>query len=104
MKRMKQNFHTLHVPKHFRQKLRKAIISNCDRDLVNCIRECVLNVLNGNVTLTGYLKRKLSKHRLAFSKLVDIRVTLEDKKRLIVQRGGFLLPYWQQYYQHLLVS
>ena len=61
MKRVKENFHTLQVLKHARPKLRNAIISNCDRDLVNCVSECVLNVLNGNVSLTGYVKRKLMK-------------------------------------------
>ena len=92
MKRVKENVHTLHVLKNARLKLRKAFISNCYRDLVNCISECVLNVLNGNVALTGCVKRKLSKHRLALRRLVDRRVTLQGKKRLIVQRGGFLLP------------
>ena len=84
MKRIKENFYTLHVLKHVRPKLRKAIISNCDRDLVNCISECVLNVLNGNVALTGCVKLKLSKHRLALRKLVDGHVPLQGKKRLIV--------------------
>jgi len=64
MKRIKQNYHTIHVVKQARPKLRKAIISNCDVDLVNCISECALNVLNGNVALTGCVKLKLSKHRL----------------------------------------
>ena len=59
---------------------------------MNCISECVLNVLNGNVALTGCVKRKLSKHRLALRKLVDKCVPLQGKKRLIVQRAGFLLP------------
>ena len=92
MKRIKENFHELHVLKRARPNLRKAITSNCDRDLVNCINECVLNVLNGNVEQTGCVKRKLSKHRLALRKLVDRHVPLQGKKRLIVQRGGFLLP------------
>ena len=92
MKRIKENYHALHVLKHARPKLRKAIISNCDRDLLNCISECVLNVLKGNVALTGSVKRRLSKHRLAFQKLVDRRVPLQCKKWLILQRGGFLLP------------
>ena len=59
---------------------------------MNCISECVLNVLNGNVALTGCVKRKLSKHRLAMRRLVDRRVSLQGKKRVIVQRWGFLLP------------
>jgi hypothetical protein len=62
------------------------------RDLVNCISECVLNVLHGNVALTGCVKRKLSKHRLALRRLVDRRVPLQGKEQLILQRGNFLLP------------
>jgi len=59
---------------------------------VNCISECVLNVLNGNIALTGCDRRKLRKHNLALRKHVDKQVPLSGKKRLIVQRGGFLLP------------
>ena len=79
MKRIKENNHTLHVLKLALPKLRKTIISNCDRDLLNCISECVWKFLNGNVALTGCVKRKLSKHKLALRKLVDRRVPLQCK-------------------------
>jgi len=92
MKRIKANYHALHVLKASQPKLRKAIISNCDRDIVNCISECVLNVLNDNIELTGCDTRKLRKHKLALRKLVDKQVPLSGKKRLIVQREGFFLP------------
>ena len=59
MKHVKANFHSLHVLKHARPKLRKAILSNCDKEPVNCISECVLNILNGNIALTGCEKCKL---------------------------------------------
>jgi len=72
--------------------LRKAIISNCDRELVNSICECVLNVLNGNVKLSGCVTRKLRKHKAVLRKVADKRVPISSKKKLIVQRGGFLLP------------
>ena len=75
----KENCHTLHILKHACRKLREAFISNCDRDLVNCFSECVLNFLNGNVGLKGCGKRKLSKHKLALRKLVDKQVTLQSK-------------------------
>ena len=77
MKRTKEYFRPL-------AKLRKAILSNCDRDLENCISECVLNVLNGNVALTGCVKRKVSKHKLALRKLVDKQVPINCKKRFIL--------------------
>ena len=59
---------------------------------MNCISECALNILNGNVALKGCVKHKLSKHRLASCRLVDRRVPLQGKERLIVHRGGILLP------------
>ena len=92
MKHVKENLHTLHVLKNARLKLRKAFISNCYRDLVNCISQCVMNVLNSKGAQTGCVNLKLSKHRLAFRMLVARRVLLQGKKRLIVQRGGVILP------------
>ena len=73
-------------------KLRKAIIVNGDKQLVNSICECVLNVLNGNVKLSSCVKRKLRKHKNVLRKVVDKRVPLLGKKKVIVQREGFLLP------------
>ena len=87
MKHIKDNF-LIHVLKHARAKLGKAILSNCDRDLLNCISECVLNVLNGNVPLTGCVRHKLSKYKLALHKLLDKQVPITCKNRLILQRGG----------------
>jgi len=63
MKRVKTNYHTLQVLKTADPKLRKAIISNCNKELVNCISECVMNVLNGNIKLPGCVTRKLQKHK-----------------------------------------
>ena len=37
--------------------MRKAVTPNCDKELLNCISECVLKVLNGNIALTVYNKR-----------------------------------------------
>jgi len=58
MKRVKSNYHTLHVLRMAEPKLPKAIISNCIKELVNSISECILNVLNGNVKLTVCNTRK----------------------------------------------
>ena len=59
---------------------------------MNSICECVLNVLNGNVKLSGCVTRKLRKHKAVLCKVADKRVPISSKKKLIVQRGGFLLP------------
>ena len=52
------NYHTLQVLKNARPKLRNAIISNCNKDILHSINECVLNVLNGNIRLSDCAKRK----------------------------------------------
>ena len=59
---------------------------------MNFISEWVLKVLNGNTKFTVCNTRKLQKQKAAFRKGVDIHVSLTGKKRLIFQRGGFLLP------------
>ena len=92
MKRVTWNYHTLHVLKTAKPKLRKSIVWNHDKELVNNICECVLSVLNGNVWLSGCDTRNLRKHKAVLRKLVDKRVPLPGKKKVIFQRGGFLLP------------
>ena len=87
MKRVKSNYHTLYVLKKTHPKLRKAIISNCNKEFVNSISECILNVLKGNVKLLGCSTRKLRKYKAAVRKVADKRVPLSSKKHLIVQRG-----------------
>jgi hypothetical protein len=52
----------------------------------------VLNVLNGKVGLTSCAKRRLQKHKVVLFYVADKRVPLSSKKRLILQKGGFLLP------------
>ena len=94
MKRVKSYYHALHVLNTAEPKLRKAIISNCKMELVNSVSECARNVLNGNIKLTRCNTRKLRKHKAALRKVADKRVSLSSKKKLIVQRGGFLLPPW----------
>ena len=49
-------------------------------------------MLNGNVRLSDCVARKLRKHRAVLRKVADKGVPISGKKRLIVQRGGFLLP------------
>ena len=81
---MRSNYHALHVLKTATPKLRKAIDSNCDRELVHSICECVLN----GVRLSHCVTRK---HRTVLRNVAE-RPVPQSGKKLIVQRGGFLLP------------
>ena len=78
MTRVKLDYHVLHVLKTADPKLRKAIISNYNKELVNSISECILNVWNGNVNLSGYNTRKLLKHKDTLRKVEDKRDPLSS--------------------------
>ena len=59
---------------------------------MNCISEINLNVLNGKLKVSDCNKRKLKKYKAILRKIADKHVPSSAKKRLINQRGGFLLP------------
>jgi hypothetical protein len=81
MKCIISNYHVLQLLKTATPKLRKAIISNTNSDLIKSSAECILNVLYGNVTLTECGKRKLRKHKTVLCTLADKRVPLTRKKK-----------------------
>ena len=91
MKRVKSNFCKLHAHKDAKPNLRKAIISNCDMELVSIVSACALNVLRGNVRFSDCQKKRLSKFKGRLRTVIDNRVPFDRKKLLINQRGGFLL-------------
>jgi len=91
MTRVTSNYHHLQVFKTAKFQLRKAIITNCDGELVKAIIECVLNVLQDNVKITP-CQKKLQKFKGKLRAIADRRVSLSGKKQLINQRGGFLVP------------
>ena len=53
----------LRVPSHCKPKIRKAILKNCEKDLIHIICDCVYNVVKGNVLgLTQEKVNKLARH------------------------------------------
>lgn len=67
----------------------KTMIKAADKDLINTLCECSLNVLKGVVPLTGSQKRKLVRHKQTMRTLARKSNTLQTKKALL-QKGGFL--------------
>jgi len=92
MKRVKSKYHSLHVLNSAETRLPKALITNCKKELLNCISECVFNVLKRQFKIVRLNTRKLQKYKSALRKVADRHVSLSGKKRHIVKRGGFLLP------------
>ncbi len=74
---------------HCKLKIRKAILNNADKDLVDAICQCVFNLLQGNLDLTQAQKTELNKYRHTLRKLVQ-KSSLKTKKKILSQHGGFL--------------
>ena len=66
----------------------KQLIQCGDRDLINCVSDCCVNVLKGWVSLSPQLKSNLSRHKKL--RTLARRKTSLRKKKEVIQKGGFL--------------
>jgi hypothetical protein len=60
--------------------------------LIKAIVVCAINKLNGNHTLTKDEKSKLSKYKNRLRALVNPKISFKRKRKLLVQKGGFIVP------------
>ena len=58
----REQLYALEKVKDCKQK-RNRIIDKAEKDLVQCICDCVLNVLNGNIELKYEEKKRLKRHK-----------------------------------------
>ena len=75
--------------KSAKPRIRKEVLETSNKDVILGIIEAALNVLKG--VLRSQTNR-LRKHKSGLRHLVDKRIALGIKRKLIVQRGGVLLP------------
>ena len=54
------------------------------------ICECILNIINGQIKLSKEDFEKLKPYKNLFRKLLTKNTKIKEKKRLIIQKGGFL--------------
>ena len=69
--------------------IRKHIKTKGDGSLVDCLCECVDNMLRGNVPLTKLQKEKLKRNKAGLRALTKKSFSLKQKKA-ILQKVGFL--------------
>lgn len=67
----------------------EAIMKAADKELVDAVCQCALNVLKGNDRLTPLQKQRLAKHKRALRALARKGRSLQTKKALL-QKGGIL--------------
>lgn len=72
--------------------LRKAILKQADKKLVNSICEICDNTLLGNIPLTTSQKGKVKKHKHIIRKLAQRGQGWKKKRESLTQHGGAFLP------------
>lgn len=89
---LKKHFPQLKELKTQRKAIRKYILTQANAELVNCICECCLNVLNGNVKITKKQRKVLLPYGKILRMLAQRGVPVETRRQRILQRGGGFLP------------
>lgn len=72
--------------------LRNALLKHADKHLVCTLCECVLNILEGNITLDDKQKKKYCKHKTFLRNIVKKTGNWKAKRKLIQKGGNFLIP------------
>ncbi len=73
-------------------KRQKSLIQSASKDQVNCLCEIALNVVNRNIPIHPSTKRVLSDHKKAICTIADKKVSIGKRKKILVQKGGAILP------------
>ena len=89
-KRLNNNASYLHVLAKGTHKQRQGVIQGANKELITCLCECALNVLNGNISLKTADKRRLKKYKQNLRSLADRKLSTQKKKKTLNQKGGFL--------------
>ena len=87
--RLKKHADTLHFMAKAKPKVNKALIEARDKELINCLCECALNVLKGNVPLSHDQKRKLARHKTGLRTLIAPKTSGNKKKKFCKQEAFF---------------
>lgn len=72
-------------------KSRQKIINDSPKEVIDCVGECCLNIIKGNVHLTKAQKQQLQSRKQHIRNLSTKRVSVAAKKKIINQKGGAIL-------------
>ena len=73
-------------------KERASILKKTTKAFIYSICSCCLNVLNGAVSLTKKQRAVLKPFRYLLIHMIDHKVSLDTKRKLLIKQGGGFLP------------
>lgn len=90
--RLRRNFALLKTLTRSSPKIRKVILQECPPDLIQAICEICMNLLKGNIPITQCQHHKLKRYKETIRQMACRKDGVRKKKKLLNQKGGFLLP------------
>ena len=75
------------IPGKYRQKM----IQHCPKEVIDCVGECCLNIIKGNVKLNSAQKQRLRPRKNHLLLISSKKVPVAQKKKIINQKGNALL-------------
>nr|DAC81294.1 TPA_asm: gasderminX [Ladona dragonfly adintovirus] len=90
MKRLKRHRTLLRTLIKATPSVRRKIIASGSDDFIKSLCECCLNTLNGNTKIKPSAFAKLKRYKNVLRQLGFGRLSLLKKRKLLIQKGGFL--------------
>lgn len=89
-KRIKDNQPFLHLLARSGSKRRKQLLQQATKDELTSLFEICLNIIKGNIPLKPKDLKRFKRHKGLLRTLSDRKVSLQRKKKLVNQKGGFI--------------
>lgn len=89
---VKSNLELLRALSNMPPKRMRRFLDLADKEIVQAICECALNILKGNVPLKPCQKKGLCRYKHVLRKLVHSKVCWKAKRKYLVQKGAGVLP------------
>ena len=90
--RIEDSKHILNAVCHSKGKTRRKLLEILDNKTIKAICDCCLNIVRGHFEITPEEKEKLRTHQKILLTLINKKISLKEKRKLIQKGGGFLLP------------
>lgn len=87
--KLKRNYNLLKLLHDAEPEQQRRMLQYMDKELIDTLCECSLNILKGNVTLSDYRKKQLRKYKNLLRNLINRKISWQNKKKKIIQSGGF---------------
>ena len=92
MDKIKNNYLCLKYLSCCNNKIRKEVLKGVNQELILTLCDCILNCLNGNIKLNDNDILKLKKYKKALRSLISRNQTIKKQRKILVQKGGYILP------------